>query len=306
VTAVRVHADLATARFDDLSPTAPATGPFPGRGYVAAWHRVRAPGRPPLLVESDDALLPLVADEQGTLTFAGEPDLTDYHSPLGTGVARLAKELPRLFPGRRFHFDSLPEEAARPLARGLRAGGAEVDAEQHHLTAVLPLPPTPEAWLASIGKKHRHEIRRKRRRFHEEVGAPVLERRRGPAALELFFAMHRRSAGEKGHFMTREMERFFAALDEIPGAIIDTLVVAGTPVAAVFSFETEDAYYLYNSAYDPAVGHASPGVVLVSALIEDRIARGTRIFDFLKGDEPYKFRYGARPRPLFLLEGRFP
>jgi len=66
------------------------------------------------------------------------------------------------------------------------------------------------------------------------------------------------------------------------------------------------AYYLYNSASDPAVGHASPGVVLVSALFEDRIARGTRIFDFLKGDEPYKFRYGARPRPLFLLEGRFP
>ena len=73
----------------------------------------------------------------------------------------------------------------------------------------------------------------------------------------------------------------------------------GSPVAAAFGFEDDVAYYLYNSAFDPSAGRVSPGVVLVSLLIERAIATGKTIFDFLKGDEPYKFRLGAEPRPLF-------
>ena len=33
--------------------------------------------------------------------------------------------------------------------------------------------------------------------------------------------------------------------------------------------------------------------------IEFAIEEGQAIFDFLKGDEAYKFRLGAEPRPLF-------
>ena len=34
----------------------------------------------------------------------------------------------------------------------------------------------------------------------------------------------------------------------------------------------------------------------------DAIKSGLRIFDFLKGDEDYKARLGAKPRPLHRLE----
>ena len=49
---------------------------------------------------------------------------------------------------------------------------------------------------------------------------------------------------------------------------------------------------------------ASPGVVLFSAMIETEIERGAAVFDFLKGDEQYKFRHGAQPRQLYVIEGR--
>ena len=38
---------------------------------------------------------------------------------------------------------------------------------------------------------------------------------------------------------------------------------------------------------------------MLSHLIERSIDDGKKVFDFLKGDETYKFRLGAQPRPLF-------
>ncbi len=118
--------------------------------------------------------------------------------------------------------------------------------------------------------------------------------------------MHRLAGGSKGHFMTAGMEAFFGGLHERAGAVIDMLGGDdGVPVAAAFGFEDEDGYYLYNSAYDPETSHASPGVVLVGMLIERAIEAEKRVFDFLKGDEAYKFRLGAAPRPLFEVTGSF-
>jgi CelD/BcsL family acetyltransferase involved in cellulose biosynthesis len=40
-------------------------------------------------------------------------------------------------------------------------------------------------------------------------------------------------------------------------------------------------------------------------LIERSIADGLSRFDFLKGEEPYKYRLGAVERPLSIIEGTF-
>ena len=69
--------------------------------------------------------------------------------------------------------------------------------------------------------------------------------------------------------------------------------------AAAFGFESNDAYYLYNSAYAPDAARLSPGIVLVAALVRSAVRSGRRRLDFLKGDERYKFDLGAEPRPLY-------
>ena len=126
----------------------------------------------------------------------------------------------------------------------------------------------------------------------------------GPDAVGLFAKMHRAATGDKGAFMTPEMETLFTDLHTDAGAVIDMLMSdAGDPVAGAFGFEDSEGYYLYNSAYDPAARGASPGIVMLASLIERAIDAGKPTFDFLKGDEPYKFRHGAEPRPLFTLTG---
>ncbi len=298
-----IHADWDTPAFSRAA-LAPGTGPFPHRDFLRVWwrHRAAADDRL-LLVEDADCLLPLMVHD-GVVQFLGEPDLTDYHSPLGGlphgAVALLAETLP----GAPFRFDSLPAEAADPLQAALAAAGSPPARAEDGAAMVLTLPPTYDEYLAELGKKERHETRRKRRRFAAAAGEPRVFRNQDSTAMGTFAAMHRLSAGVKGDFMTAAMERMFADLHTEVGARIDAVTGEGeSPVALGFGFEDGDTYYLYNSCFDPEASGLSPGAVLVTCLVERAIDHGRRTFDLLKGDESYKLRLGARPRPLHTLTG---
>lgn len=295
---MRRHHDWSTPGFD-LPPVADAVGPFPRRLFLRAASELLADDA--VILEDDDALA-VVVETDGLLTLAGDADLTDYHTPLGGGAMRLFEALASDL-GRRatISFDSLPIEAAEVVAEGLGRGGLVVDLEPHTVTAVLELPDTFDAYLDMIGKKQRHEVRRKRRRYEEGVGALIHERHTGLGwAFDEFVRLHRLAPGEKGSFMTSDHERFFRLLAEEPGWRVDVLRIPDTERAAacLFSWADTDAYYLYNSSYDPGLSDASPGVAIIGSMIEQAIAEGIRRFDFLKGDEVYKFRLGAEERPL--------
>src|SRR5690606_1521587 len=96
-----------------LSPVAEAIGPFCTHGFleVVSAHD----SGEPLPVVSDDAFLAL-RRVGGEICFAGDADVTDYHTPFGEGaedlIARFAHES---LGGSRLVLDSLPEEAAKPL-----------------------------------------------------------------------------------------------------------------------------------------------------------------------------------------------
>lgn len=280
----------------DLPVVAEATGPFCTRPFLEVVS-AHDPGEP-MLVASDDAFLPLIrVDDE--IRFAGDGELTDYHSPLGYGADSLIAEVARSQAPRRFLLDSLPEEAAKPLVAGLSDAGWEIDAHVHEEAAVLHLPDSFDQYLSDIGKKERHEMRRKRRRYERMVGEVRHETHHGTGwAFDEFVRLHRSAAGDKGEFMTEERQRLFEKLAEIDGWRMDLLEVDGSAAAVVFGYTDDTGYYLYNSAFDTELGDASPGVVLLGTMIERAIDEGRPIFDFLKGDENYKFRLGAHRRPL--------
>jgi CelD/BcsL family acetyltransferase involved in cellulose biosynthesis len=289
-----------------LRPVAPMTGPFPTEPFLKAWrsHRPSPVADAPIAVTATGAV-PLWID-RGVVRLSGEADLTDYHSPLGVSLDECMASVTKRYSGADFSFDSLPGEALEPLASALATAGVTSTSRSHDATLIIDLPADHEAWIGSLSKKRRHELRRKRRRFVDALGEPLLERRTDREAFEAFIAMHRSSQEDKGRFMTDDMERFFWTLITSANAAIDLLTVAGSPVAAAFDFVDTDTLYLYNSAYAEHASDASPGIMLLALMIEQSINDGLRRFDFLKGDEQYKYRLGAVDRPLAVLEGRFP
>ena len=59
------------------------------------------------------------------------------------------------------------------------------------------------------------------------------------------------------------------------------------------------SYYI--GGFDPAAASLSPGTLLVGHAIEQAQAEGAAVFDFLRGDEPYKQRWGAVAESMFTL-----
>jgi CelD/BcsL family acetyltransferase involved in cellulose biosynthesis len=152
-----------------------------------------------------------------------------------------------------------------------------------------------------VDKKQRHEIRRKQRRAERETVvrfAFVGAQDNLIAEMDDFAALQRASREDKAEFMTPEMRRFFTAMAQRMQAAgwlrLCFLSIDGEKAASLLSFEYNRRFLLYNSGYDPdAHAHLSPGWVLLAYTIQYAIAVGCRVFDFMQGDEEYKYRFGS-------------
>lgn len=298
---MRVHQDWDTAAFH-LPTVSNHLGPFPGRHFLQAVtsheHRNRVE-----FVESHDSLLALEWENR-TVRLAGPASLTDYHCPRGENVADLvAQWWKSQEEDTTLVWDSLPGRAAQVVEEGLRrAGGAPVR-EQTDVAAVLHLPPTFDEYLQRVGKKERHEIRRKTRRYQRGLGEVRIHSQPNPGwEFEEFVRLHKLAGGAKGQFMDEEKTPLFRQLADLGGWRVDLLDTGDRQASAcVFGYSDADCYYLYNSSFDPKYSPLSPGVVLLSSLIQKVIGEGLTRFDFLKGGETYKRRLGAVHRPLFTV-----
>ena len=107
----------------------------------------------------------------------------------------------------------------------------------------------------------------------------------------------------KARFMDERMERFFRdatrALAAAGWARLWFLDHEGAAVAAFLCFEYAGTVGLYNSGFDPAHTRLAPGIVLLAHLIKDAIDRRIPVFDFLRGEEPYKQGFGPVAEDLY-------
>lgn len=175
------------------------------------------------------------------------------------------------------------------------------------IEAVAPsvqLPDTWDAFLAMLTKKYRHELRRKIRRLTESDSFSyyALKGQQASDALDDFLRLHRVSKDEKSQFMDRRMEVFFRAMVSELGAgemiRLYFLEVHGKRVSTALCFEYGDEFLLYNSGFDPEFGSLSVGLVLKALCIRDAIESGKKRFDFLRGNERYKYELGGKDVPI--------
>jgi CelD/BcsL family acetyltransferase involved in cellulose biosynthesis len=183
-----------------------------------------------------------------------------------------------------------------------------VTREQEEVCPVLTLPAGLdfEGYLGTLDKKERHEIRRKLRRA-ESAGAVALTPSPDPAAdLEAFIDLHQKRWGEDGLFPATEggaaSRRFFAALFETcaPAGFVelDFLTVQDRRIGAGVIHDDGTTVYYYNAGVEPDARELSPGVVMVASFIQRAIEKGRTRLDFMRGNEPYKYSWGAVDEPI--------
>jgi CelD/BcsL family acetyltransferase involved in cellulose biosynthesis len=175
---------------------------------------------------------------------------------------------------------------------------------------IITLPATFDEYLAMLEGKERRELQRKLRRASEDTAITFATDK---AALDKdmddFIALMKASMVGKTSFMTPRMERFFHAAAHVmhdAGALqLSFLEVEGVRAATYLNFEYDNTVLVYNSGLDPQkFSYLSPGQVLVARLIEKAIQDKRRAFDFLQGNEEYKYKLGGKEVKLFTLSAR--
>ncbi len=178
----------------------------------------------------------------------------------------------------------------------------QAEVAQEDVAPYLELPSSFDAYLDSLDKKQRHELRRKRSKLEREAGAWRWFQIEGGDDLETwvdrFLALHRRASAGKDSFMTPRMAAFFQRIARVASAQgwlrLAFIEIDGVLASTYFNFDFDGRIWVYNSGFDPdAYGSLSPGIVLSTLLIEDAIRTGHRLCDFLQGNEIYKYRLGA-------------
>ena len=181
--------------------------------------------------------------------------------------------------------------------------------EVEDICPIIPLPATWDDHLSSLSKKQRHEIRRKLRRAEGsgQINWYIVNEEHDLAAeMEAFIELHQKSHVDKDEFMDAQMRGFFHAaaqvLHEAGWLQLAFMEVNGEKAATMLNFDYRDSIQVYNSGYDPQkYRQLSPGIVLLSYCIQWAIELGRSKFDFLRGDEEYKYRFGAQPTEIYRL-----
>ncbi len=250
--------------------------------------------------------------------FAGGEEIADFldlvalpgrEAEVAAGVLDYLAERPwDLVDLRNLRQDSLILTHLVPEAR---RRGYLVDVEQEDVSPYVRLPATWDDYLAGLSKKDRHELRRKLRRLHScgqvrWYAATDPERREADVAD--FVKLHRLSDEAKAGFMTHEMEGWFRAIVEhfAPSGLLKLyfLELDGMRLASAICFDYRNQILLYNSGYDPEYARLSAGLALKAYCIEDAVAAGREVFDFLQGGESYKHDLGAVDAPIFRVRIR--
>jgi CelD/BcsL family acetyltransferase involved in cellulose biosynthesis len=192
------------------------------------------------------------------------------------------------------------------MQEAARQRGCDVSCIEDEVTLERDLTATWEEYLQILSSKQRHEVRRKLRRL-EEAGTVnyhfIEDAALVSGFMDVFLKQFVESRTDKATFMTAGMERFFRSMvDAIFGVgllRLSMLELDNITVATLIAFDYNDAVYLYNSGYDPAYSSLSVGVLSKALCIKDSIERGKKKFDFLKGDEQYKYHLGGQEVQLY-------
>lgn len=260
----------------------------------------------------------LARQTDGTLAFAGgeltdEQDLVVDSGAHASGAhAAFAHALARWIDGERaprIALSYVPEDSPTlDLLAAALAPGYVVTRARLVTSPRITLAADFESYVHGLGKKERHELRRKLRRFESTPGtgfrwASDAER---ATVLDRFFALHRLSKGEKAAFMTAQTEAFFRDVADAMAACgrlrLGVVRAFDEDAAVLFAFAYRDTLALYNAAYDPALGSLSLGIASHAYAVREAITERFAVYDLLRGDEPYKYDLGAADRWLARLE----
>jgi CelD/BcsL family acetyltransferase involved in cellulose biosynthesis len=255
-------------------------------------------GKPALMfvgaIEVSDFLDFLVRPSELSEFLAGLLDFLEYSTDLPTWEALDLHNILEDSP-------TLPALAAEAQRRGWNH-------EQMRLqpSPFIPLPGDFDAYLAQIDKKQRHEIRRKMRNVEQSLAEPgyytVTDAETLTDETQAFIDMMAQDPSKKAFLtdaMVEHLHNTAKVMFDQGWLHLGFFTLDGNKAAGNFSFIYNNRLWLYNSAWEWEYREFSPGWVLLTHLLQWANENGLEEFDFMRGDEAYKYKFGGQDRYIY-------
>jgi CelD/BcsL family acetyltransferase involved in cellulose biosynthesis len=311
------------SEWDQLAAGAMTSTPFQSRAYQQAWWNHLGPGELfTIVLRNGDASLCAIACFyllDGLLYFNGCVEETDYldlitaapDAPHAWSAVLELLENSQLPPWRGLNLCNIPQDSpSRTILQQLaQERSLAFSTEVQEVCPIIELPQSFEEYLMQLDKKQRHEIRRKKRRA-DAAGTElkvVTAEDDVTAEVDDFLDLLQMSASEKEDWLNEERRAVFheVAKSALDAGTLQLLFLqqGDQKIAGLYNFDYKDRIWVYNSGFNVVeFGHLSPGVVLTGGAIELAIGAGRREFDFLRGDEQYKYRFGAKDTTVHRIQ----
>ncbi len=281
--------------WDDLLAHSPTATPFQTRDWQTCWWRTFGGGKRALALEVREG-----RDLVGLFPLTVAKGPWRALRAMGTGPSDY------LHPIARVGYEAAVAEALAPALREVREVDlldlqclredqplASMTTDDQARCLVLDLPPTYDAFLASLGKSLRYDVRRLDKSPFKDGKATI--ETNPPDGLDILFDLHRarwRAKRLPGAFVGRlvPFQRAWAAVagDRM---WLSVLRLEGRPIGALYAMAVGRQVFYYQAGFAPTEGSISPGTLLVAHTVRRAIAEGKTRFDFLRGDEEYKRRW---------------
>ncbi len=182
----------------------------------------------------------------------------------------------------------------------LRSLGNHVSEEPRNACRFVALPASWGEYAARNRSGDKRYLNRRRNLWREarlvEADATTVDE-----YIETLLRMHHRRWRSNLHKARRTYGRLFREAYERGCCRIAVLWSADRrPVAAQAAFVDPErrSWGVYMLAYDRFAGRRSPGIGMLAKALERAIDQGFAEYDFLRGDESYKARFGTQTRLL--------
>lgn len=249
--------------------------------------------------------------KDNTAYLIGSPDICDFldfivHPNYETAFFRTL--LNHLYSNGIQRLDLFPlrqdSTAMTELLRLCQHSGLSLTVNEIDVSPYIDLPSSWNDYLLMLDKKQKHELKRKLRRLNEhgEVLFNVVSNAQ-QTELDLFFSLFRNSRNEKAAFLTPKMELFlrdiFTSMAAKDVFRLCKLYLNQKCVAATVVFDYNNKWLLYNSGFDREYSWLSVGLISKALSIKEAIENKKKNFDFLKGNENYKYHLGGVDAPIY-------
>jgi hypothetical protein len=168
----------------------------------------------------------------------------------------------------------------------------------------LRLPATEDELFAGLSasrkKKYKQDIRVINR--EQDVVHSVIRGGEVAGTLPEFFRLYEEKGGHSAKLLRPILQELSTRFDNASPVQLDLLSVAGRTVAGLLHLQYRNSLAMYLMAVDKQFNpKISLGNLLVGLCIKNSIAAGHDAYDFLRGEESYKFHWASGGRSTMQL-----